>query len=198
MAFLSEQQRDWVYDQRRLGGRRPRDLSLKNALYLRLTMDMAKRGVQFRYAIDLETLGVADEPELKLDCYPRGEPKRKRPLDIDIKNDGWVYIELDPEIDWRWSAEFAAVTLKDKPCDALYGRLEYAERLEGPYRDKDKFPLDTELRVARFLARYNDGIVAEKTLRYCLNIDLAAPGSRAGWQPITIDPGVKNPGSGHS
>ncbi|MBV7255427.1 hypothetical protein KCG44_01370 [Pacificimonas sp. WHA3] len=146
-----------------------------------------------RHSITTSDCGGDIEICGKLDPKPEGQGGE--PCDIFIYEDSFIYIELDETFEWRWSAQFAAISTKSEPYDDLYGELRYAERLTGPYLHKAEFSSDAKLRFIRYVARYNGPPKDKKgkAQPYCLNLDFRMKETKSGWLPLTLDPDQWNP-----
>ncbi len=116
----------------------------------------------------------------------------KSRLDIDIKQNQRVVIELDETIGWFWSNKYSAITTKNKEWD-FYSNLQYSE-CGQKFFDYDTVDESKRLRFVRFIARYNKNSTqdAGELFPYNLNINVI---NRADGKilPITFDPDIRNP-----
>lgn len=110
-------------------------------------------------------------------------------LDLDVYNDCFLEVWLDPNKNWRWSRELDAITTK-KPYEQLYFELKYRDG--DDWYDRADFPADKVPMVVRFGAKHNKPpTYPEDKHGFSLNLELVD--SEGEGLPITIDPDIRNP-----
>jgi hypothetical protein len=107
-------------------------------------------------------------------------------MNIDVKKDVTIIVDLEPTKKWRWSTKLQAITTK-KRYEDFYGKLLYKRgAIYRPRPDDETW----ETYSIQFLAGLN-GNLFDAVHGFSLNIDLQQPDGK--WLPITLDPDIKNP-----
>ena len=118
------------------------------------------------------------------------DPDGTGPMDIVIKEDCEIRIELDDSTEWHWPDEYAAITTK-RDFTAFYKDLKYSS--DGKYfRFYDEENKYYKYRHISFLAVRNMS-GGPKGVDHPFNFTINLVNSDGTVLPISIDPDIRNP-----
>jgi hypothetical protein len=109
-------------------------------------------------------------------------------LDLEVYDDCFLEIWLNPRQNWQWSRNYDAITTK-KDYSKLYFELRYRDGSD--LYERADFPTNKTPLVARFGAIHDQGGTPGTKHGFSMNLELLFPTGDP--LPITIDPDIQNP-----